>query len=119
DVAFHRTHALSLTTDLDFAPIGSLGITLTDAVVGTPTLVMTATINAKSYADGSPQSVTLTFAGPFPESQSAGADISAELATDRPPNLDVNLATSLGSILDPLLESTILPGIDAAIQPEL
>lgn len=114
-VFFDRTHIISATTDLDFAQLGTLGITLTTGLVPVST---TVGIEAKSYANGAqPGPVTLNFAAPYPQTQTAStsATFTTDLLTDLVAHLQVRLTGSLGATLDPLLNSTILPNLNSII----
>ncbi|MEZ4862167.1 MAG: hypothetical protein R3C14_12700 [Caldilineaceae bacterium] len=108
---FDRSHIISATTDLDFATLGNVAITLTTA--GIP-VVTAANLEAKSFATGdNPTAVTLNFAAPYPQTQTAttSESFTTDLVTELMTNLQLHLSSSLGATLDPLINSTILPAI--------
>ena len=116
-VFFSPTHIISPATDLDFATLGTLGITVTTA--GIP--VFTAVgIEAKSFANGdSPTPTTLNFTAPYPKTQTAAtsatfpADLIAELVTDL--QLKLSGPLSSGLLVNPTILSALRTSISSAI----
>ncbi|MCX6048758.1 MAG: hypothetical protein NT075_26955 [Chloroflexi bacterium] len=118
---FDRAHTIVPATDLDFANLATLGITLTPKIVGSPIQVSTG-IEAKSFANGdNPTEQTLNFVAPYPSTQTAttSATFVDDLVTDLVTNLQVRLAGSLGGILDPLLNGLALNNLLDAIRTSL
>ncbi|CAN5762097.1 hypothetical protein BH10CHL1_BH10CHL1_16520 [soil metagenome] len=118
---FDRSHTIVPATDLDFANLATLGITLTPKIIGSPIQVSTG-IEAKSFANGdNPTAQTLNFVPPYPSTQTAttSATFVADLVTDLVTNLQVRLGGSLGGILDPLLNGLALNNLLDAIRTSL
>lgn len=108
---FSRTHVIAPASDLDFAPLGTLSVTVT--TLGVP-VTTGAALEAKSFATGDNlTATTLTFIPPYPKTQTAitSASFVADLITELTTNLELQLTGSLGGSLDPLINSTILPAL--------
>lgn len=109
-----RSRRIDPASDLEFAPLGELR--LTDAISGEVTSVA---VTARSHAAGeAPGTATLFFAGPYPETQTAGSGsgVAARLASDLINNLDVRTEPGLGDA-DPQLQATLATILIPALTP--
>lgn len=107
---WNRARALNATTDLSYGTIGSLTINST-----------TVAIRAKAYARGqAPFTSTLTFNGPFPQTQTAStsAVFAANLLDSLFTNLTLQLSPSLG-VLDAVLLPLLKPIVTTALTSPL
>jgi hypothetical protein len=114
-IFFSPTHIISPATDLDFATLGTLGITVTTA--GVPVFTA-AGMEAKSFANGDgPTPTTLNFTPPYPNTQTAStsATFTTDLIDDLVTNLQLKLSGPLGGVLDPLVNPMILSALRTSI----
>lgn len=117
---FDRTRPISPTTDLDFATIGAFSIVVSNSLV--PLVDTTVDIQARAYGEGeTPTATTLTFAGPYPQTMTAatGATFTASLLASLINNLTVQLSSNLGVLLEPLVDTTILPALESLTNQDL
>ncbi len=92
--------------------VGTLNIGAT--VAGASVLNQTTGIQLRSVALGAaPTASTEVFNAPFPQSQAVntGANFSTNLANTLATNTTVQLSGSLGTVLDPLVNTVILPAV--------
>jgi len=116
-VFFNRTHAIDPATDVGYGNIGSLTVTATKPGIG-QVLNVTGAIAAKDSALGqAPLANTLTFNGPFPQSQTDGSSAAfvANLLSTLSRNLMVRVDGTLGPVLNPLIAGTIQPVVQSAV----
>lgn len=109
---FNRDHVIEPATDLQFGNIGTLAVVVESTVL--TLLDVDLAIQARSFAEGeSPSSQTLNFAAPYPKTQtvSTNADFASNLVDDLVNNLELQISGSLGNLLDPLVNDTILPAL--------
>ncbi|WP_354698997.1 hypothetical protein DSM112329_04697 [Paraconexibacter sp. AEG42_29] len=113
-VFFDRGRAIVPATDLSFDTVGSLAIRVQAPIIGTVLSDAAANVQARSSAIGAaPSASILSFEAPYPATLTAGgsaaflANVNSALST----NLQLRLSGSLGVLLDPLVNGTILPTI--------
>ncbi|MEZ4672853.1 MAG: hypothetical protein R2932_01250 [Caldilineaceae bacterium] len=109
---FSRSHVL-VPGDLQFGTIGTLAVTVTNAIA-TVTEV-TVNVQARSIAEGAnPTAQMLNFTAPYPKHQTVttSAQFVDNLINGLATNLETQLSGSLGVILDPLVNTTIIPTLD-------
>ena len=118
---YNRTRAIDPLTDLDFGVIGSLNLVVTNTLLSTTLADVTAGIEAKALAEGTSGSQLLTFNGAFPESQTAGdsATFITNLLSSLLGSLELQLDNSLGLLLDPVVDGTILPALSPIVSSSL
>lgn len=107
---FNRDHMIDPVTDLAFGNIGTLSVVVKSTVVTLTDVDLS--IQARAHAAGeSPSSQSLTFAGPFPETKmvTTNAEFASNLVDGLINNLELQVSGSLGDLLDPLANETILP----------
>ncbi|WP_407568837.1 hypothetical protein [Deinococcus altitudinis] len=108
-VFFNRSRILT-SADLNYAKIGAVAASVTVPPVG-PTVPVNIDINAKASANGSYPLGTLSFAGPYPQSQKVGSSSAAVpvLVDDLIQNLSIQLNVT----------TTILPALTGVVTPLL
>ena len=115
-VFFSRSHTINATTDLGYASIGNLTVTL--PIVG----VTVVAIQAKSAAPGqAPLANQLSFSGTFPQTQTSGSSPAfiSSLVTSLLANLQLQLSPSLGGVLDAAILTPLKTIVSAALSPVL
>lgn len=116
---FDRSHIISTTTDLNYGLVGNLAITTT--ILGTPTAVSSG-IELKSFVEGEVGvSTTITATDSFPQTitPTISADYTTDLINDLLNNTQFQLSGSLGALLDPFVNGTILPLLQTEIDTNL
>ena len=114
---FNRTHVIDPATDVDYGNVGTLNVTVTNPLLG-QVLNVTGNIDAKDSALGqAPLANSLTFNGPFPQSQTDGSSsaFAANLLSSLATNLSVRVDGTLGPVLNPLIAGTIQPIVQPAV----
>ena len=112
NIFFDRTRVINPATDVTPGTVGTLNVAAT--VLGTSVLNQSAGIQVRSVAQGdAPTASTEVFNAPFPQSQTVSTDAAflTNLVNSLTNNLAVTTSGSLGAVLDPLVNTTILPAL--------
>jgi hypothetical protein len=109
---FNRSHTLTAAADLQFGTIGTLAITVRNDLLNVTLADVAVDLQVRTYAEGdsgAPQAVAFT--GPYPKSQTVetSAQFVDTLVSELVNHLELQLSGSLGTLLDPLVNTTILP----------
>lgn len=121
-VFFNRTRQLAPATDLQPAVLGKLSVSARQTLPAATLADAEVDILGKAYARGeAPFADTLTFTPPYPQSQTAStsATFATVLLDDLVGNLELTLRGSLGTLLDPLVNSIILPTLKPLVATTL
>jgi uncharacterized membrane protein len=109
---FNRNRPVTATTDLQFGTIGTLAVTATS---GAQTFAnVDVTLQARTFAMGeNPNAQIVTFTAPYPNTKTVetNAQFADQLLNGLVNSLEIQLAGSLGTLLDPLVNNTILPAL--------
>ena len=116
NVFFNRSHVINAATDLSYGTVG--GLTLNLGILGTTTVAIQAKASTRGQSGGTR---TLTFNGPFPQTQTATTSLTfvSDLLTNLLGNLSLSLQPSLGSSLDSLLLSPLSGLVSTTLSPVL
>lgn len=115
-VFFNRSHVINANTDLSWATIAALNLTL--PLLGTQSVG----IQARAYARGQTPGVrSLNFTGPYPQTRTATTSLSfvSNLLADLSSSLQLQLQPSLGNLIDTALLSPLTGLLTGAISPIL
>ena len=122
---FNRTHIIDPPTDVQAGNIGTLAIEIEQTLppVAAITLAdVSVGIQARATGQGeAPFATNLLFTGPYPETQTASssANFVNNLITEVITDLTLQLDGSLGTLLDPLVNSVILPQVKSLTESTL
>jgi uncharacterized membrane protein len=117
---FDRSSSINEAADLEFGNVGSFDAQV--QLMGGSVVDTTVGVEIRAYGEGEAPSVeTLNFTGAYPETQTAttSAMFIANLGDDLFSNLEVQFDGSLGMLLDPLVNGTILPTITPLVETAL
>ena len=112
---FNRSHILT-NADLDYAKIGQVAAGVSVLGLNVP---VNLDVNAKSSGNGSYPLGTLSFSGPYPQSQKVGSSSAAVpvLVDDLIQNLNLNLSLSAGQNLTAAALALVNPLINTLLTP--
>ncbi len=119
DALFYNRSRRIGPSDVAFGTVGTLQLLVTQKLTGITLVNTSTTVLAKAAGEGvSPFASTFAFSSPYPKTQTASSSTTfvTNLLNSLVGNLQLQLSGSLGALLDPLVNGTILPTLGVIVR---